>query len=186
MNPIKSLATERLILRQWKSEDNIPFAELNACKDVMEYFPNTLTEIESTNLALKLSQLISERGWGLWAVEEKQTNKFMGFVGLHNSPEELEINPATEIGWRLSKQFWGKGYATEAADKVLEFAFSDLNIASVVSFTAVVNKPSVKVMERIKMTNTEQNFQHPLVNNIKLKEHVLYKITKEEWLSKTL
>ncbi|KPZ58532.1 GNAT family N-acetyltransferase [Pseudoalteromonas sp. P1-7a] len=186
MNSNKILTTERLILRQWKSEDHAPFAELNSCKEVMEYFPNTLNEVESTNLALKLAQLISERGWGLWAVEEKKTSKFIGFVGLHNSSAELEVSPATEIGWRLSKQFWGKGYATEAAEKVLEFAFNDLNIESVISFTAVVNKPSQKVMCRLKMTNTEQNFKHPLVSNTQLKEHVLYKITKDEWVATTL
>ena len=185
MISIKSLTTERLILRQWKSEDHAPFAELNSCKEVMEYFPSTLNEVESLNLAIKLAQLISNRGWGLWAVEEKSSNEFIGFVGLHNSPAELEVSPAIEIGWRLSKQFWGKGYATEAAEKVLEFAFNDLNIACVVSFTAAVNKPSQKVMSRIKMINTERNFQHPLVANIQLKEHVLYKITKDEWVAKT-
>lgn len=186
MNSIKSLTTKRLILRQWKSDDHAFFAELNSCKEVMQYFPNTLNEVESTNLALKLAQLISDRGWGIWAVEDKKSNKFIGFVGLHNSPEELKISPATEIGWRLSKQFWGKGYATEAAEKVLEFAFNNLNVASIVSLTSVVNTPSQKVMSRIKMTNTGQNFQHPSVTNTQLKEHVLYKITKDEWVAKNL
>ncbi|WP_019028321.1 GNAT family N-acetyltransferase [Colwellia piezophila] len=186
IDTIKILSTNRLILRQWKSEDYAPFAELNACTKVMEHFPSTLNEVESTNLALKLAKLISDRGWGIWAVEEKLSNKFIGFVGLHNSPPDLDVSPATEIGWRLMNQFWGKGYATEAAEKVLEFAFDDLNLTSVISVTSVVNKASQKVMERIKMINTEKNFNDPLVHNEQLKEQVLYQITKEQWVAKTL
>lgn len=185
MHPI-TLTTARLTLRQWQLSDHKPFAKMNACHDVMRYFPNILSEDDSNKLALKITDLIAQRGWGLWAVEEKQSAKFIGFVGLHQSPAELAFSPAIEIGWRLSKEFWGKGYATEAANKVLDFAFNDLEITQVVSFTAVTNKASQKVMQRINMTNTKQNFIHPLVTVPHLKEHVLYKITNKTWFSQPI
>ena len=97
------------------------------------------------------------------------------------------FSPAIEIGWRLSDRKWGKGYATEAAKEVLRFAFENLQLREVVSFTTVTNIKSQAVMKRIGMINTESNFMHPLVpDNHPLKEHVLYKITRPQWLKNTL
>lgn len=176
------IISDRLILRQWKESDYPIFAKMNSCDAVMEYFPNKLTEIESNLFAEKLFKLISERGWGLWALEIKDTNEFIGFAGLHQIPKQLSFSPAIEIGWRLIKEAWGKGYATEAANKILEVAFKELGINEIVSITSVVNKRSKAVMERIGLKNTFENFQHPLIENgSPLKEHVLYKITKEQW-----
>ncbi len=134
--------------------------------------------MESNNLVIKLSTLITNRGWGLWALEEISSERFIGFAGLHCVPEELSFSPAIEIGWRLSRIYWGKGYATEAAKKVLEFAFNELNLDEVVSFTSVTNQQSQRVMERINMVNSNCNFLHPKISaQSVLQEHVLYKIS---------
>lgn len=176
------IETERLKLRQWKKDDFSAFANINSDPIAMEYFPKTLSESESNELAQKIQSFISERGWGFWAVEEKRNKKFIGFVGLHVPLLELPFSPCVEIGWRLGKEFWGNGYASEAARVALKLAFGRLNLTEVYSFTSEANFKSRAVMERLNMVNTEQNFEHPSVpTGSPLREHVLYKLTKERW-----
>ncbi|MDO7083823.1 GNAT family N-acetyltransferase [Pseudocolwellia sp. AS88] len=174
---IYELHTERLLLRQWRTSDLHAFAQMNGCEKVMEYFPHPLTSVESDAIAHRLTKIITEKGWGFWANEEKNSQKFIGSVGLKQTDACLPFSPAVEIGWRLDSQYWHKGYATEAAKKSLEFAFNELNLKEVISFTAKINKPSIKVMERIGMVDTGKPFNHPIVEkNSSLLEHVLYKI----------
>lgn len=177
------LSTERLTLRSWRESDFQPFFEqINSDPDVMEYFPSTLSREESDALATELQRRIDVNGWGLWAVEEKASGQFIGFVGLNSPLIELPFTPCVEVGWRLSKAFWGKGYATEAAKKALEFAFVELELGEVVSFTAVPNLRSQAVMSRLGLRDTGENFNHPAVpSESPLYEHVLFKITRDEW-----
>jgi len=169
-------------MRQWQQSDLLPFAELNADPVVMEYFPGTLTANESDALAQKIQAFLVEHGWGLWALEEKQSHRFMGFVGLSIPSVNLPFSPCVEIGWRLAQDFWGNGYATEAALASLNKAFEQLQLDEVVSFTSAINQRSRAVMERIHMIDTQQNFEHPSVApNNPLREHVLYKLTRECW-----
>ncbi len=177
------METSLLLLRQWRDEDSAPFARLNADPEVMKFFPAPLSSAASDEQMQRLRAGIDDRGWGLWAVELKDTRQFIGFTGL-NIPfhAELPFNPCTEIGWRIAKPFWGKGYATEAAHASLWFAFEKLVLDEVVAFTAVLNLPSARVMQRIGMIDTGQNFLHPAVPaDHKLQEHLLYKITRSQW-----
>ena len=179
---ITKLETDRLLLRQWIDQDLPIFAALNSDPEVMKYFPALLTREESNAMAEKCKSLIAERGWGAWAVELKSSGEFFGFVGLHIPKSNLPFSPCVEIAWRLHKQFWGNGYATEAAQKALSFAFSALNLEDVVSFTTTTNFRSRSVMERLGFSNTYQNFEHPdIQKGHALQEHVLYKITKIQW-----
>ena len=176
------LESSRLLLRQWLPTDLSPFAQMNADKDVMQYYPACLTQIESDKLVKKLSLLINKKGWGFWALELKATGEFIGFTGLHKPEANLPFKPCVEIGWRLGKKHWGKGYATEAAQLALEFAFKQLLLAEVVSFTSLQNSQSRSVMQRLNMENTQTNFNHPAIaEGHPLQEHVLYKITRQQW-----
>lgn len=176
------LKTDRLLLRKWTKDDFLPFAQMGRDKEVMEYFPKLLTQIESDAIAQKIMSLIEQRGWGFWAVEIPEQEQFIGFVGLHIPKPNLPFAPCVEIGWRISKLHWGKGYATEAARASLEYAFNTLNLDEVVSFTTVSNHRSRAVMEKIGMCNTNQNFVHPDVEiSNPLCEHVLYKISNLAW-----
>jgi len=173
------IRTKRLLLRQWNDEDVVQFAKLNADPVVMEYYPNVLTIEQSNAMAEKLKSLISDNGWGFWAVEILENQSFIGFVGLHNPSYELPVTPCTEIGWRLAKEYWGKGYATEAAKACLDFGFKELNLSEIYSFTSVANKRSRGVMERINMKNENKNFEHPMIPmGNPLREHVLYKVSR--------
>ena len=177
------IETNRLYLRQWQKMDLEPFSKMNSDKDVMEYFPKLLSKEESDAMASKCQSLIEERGWGIWAVSLKDSGAFIGFVGLHQPQYDFPFNPCIEIGWRLDKEFWGYGYATEAANAALKFAFEELELNEVVSFTSKINKRSQLVMQRLKMKNTKKDFHHPAFEVADpLAEYVLYKITQKEWI----
>ncbi|MEE8379956.1 MAG: GNAT family N-acetyltransferase [Gammaproteobacteria bacterium] len=180
MTEIIELKTERLRLRQWKQEDFPAFAMLNADPEVMRYYPDTLNEEESNDMAQRFESLLAYRGWGFWVVEKLDDKKFMGFVGLHEPTYDLPVTPCVEIGWRLARKYWGYGYATEAAKASLMVAFENLDLPEVYSFTSVLNKKSQAVMERLEMVNMKQNFEHPMIpGNSPLREHVLYRIDKK-------
>ena len=179
---IWELETERLRLRQWRESDWSMFAEMNANPEVMAYFPKRIQAGESWHLAEKCQQLIARQGWGLWAVAFKESEQFIGFVGLHTPGVDLPFSPCLEIAWRLHRPFWGKGYASEAANEALAFAFESLLVNEVLSFTSCSNQPSRRVMERLGMVNTHHNFTHPgLTPNHPLAEHVLYAISRDRW-----
>lgn len=183
MKKIVEIRTNRLLLRQWCDKDLAIFAKLNADVDVMTYFPNTLSTSESNIMAHKIKSLIKEKGWGFWAVELLENKTFIGFVGLNEPDYKLPVTSCTEIGWRLAKAYWGHGYASEAANASLEFAFQTLNLDQVYSFTPVSNIKSRAVMERLNMINTNNNFNHPMIpENNPLREHVLYRLDKSRWL----
>ena len=165
------IRTERLVLRQWREADKKPFAALNADPVVMEHFPSTMTRAASDAFADFVIARIAERGWGLWAVEAD--GEFIGFVGLN----EPDFMPGVEIGWRLARDAWGHGYATEAAQAVLEYARDELGLAEVISFTSTTNLRSQRVMERIGMTrDPDGDFDHPRVDDPRIRRHVLYRL----------
>jgi len=176
---VTELRTERLLLRQWRDEDRAPFAALNADPVVMEHFPSTMTRERSDEYVDRVSTLIAERGWGTWAVEVVATREFIGFVGLNEPRFDAHFMPAVEIGWRLARDAWGHGYATEAARAVLAYAFDELGLDEVVSFTTVENRRSRRVMERIGMTrDAADDFDHPLVADERVRPHVLYRLAR--------
>lgn len=180
------IKTDRLILRPWKEEDLDPFAALNADPKVMEYFPAMLSKPESDQLAERIKTKMDEKGWGLWAVSVPGIAEFIGFLGL-NSVDQVSLpapfSPAVEVGWRIAFEHWGKGYATEGAKAALAYGFESLNLGEIVSFTALQNMRSRRVMERIGMHhNPKDDFEHPkLPEGHPLRKHVLYRLNQREW-----
>ena len=149
----------------------------------MRHFPSAMTRAESEAFALDARTLIEARGWGLWAVEVVEGAPFIGFVGLAQPRFEAHFTPAVEIGWRLAREHWGSGYATEGARAALSFAFDELGLEEIVSFTTVANERSRKVMERLGMTHDpNDDFDHPLlVHDDPLRPHVLYRFSRADW-----
>lgn len=167
------IETDRLLLRQWQDSDLDEWVLMNQDQKVMEFFPSTLTRDQAVQLADKIREHIEIHGWGLWAVEVKGIDPFIGFVGL--SPQDLgfEWMPCVEIGWRLKHSAWGKGYATEAAQAALEFGIP--RFGKIYSYTAASNTPSQKVMSKIGLVERpELAFEHPRVENPLLKPHVVF------------
>lgn len=170
------LETERLILRQWKESDQLPFINMGVDPEVMRYLPKCLTKEESLKLIDKVSEIINQNKWGIWAVELKDSNEFIGFIGLHNQPVLFDFSPCVEIAWRLAKQHWGNGYATEGAKATLEYAFKKLKLSKVIAVTATINKPSESIMKKLGMTKVRE-FIHPEFSIApELEKHILYEI----------
>ena len=163
MDP-QTLRTSRLLLRDWRDEDVPAFAALNADPQVMEFFPRVLDRTESDAMAARIRKGLALSGYGLWAVKVCGITPFIGFVGLSVPQFEAHFTPCVEVGWRLARQYWGNGYATEAARAVLEFGFRQLELAEIVSFTVPANQRSRSVMERIGMTySPDDDFENPRI-----------------------
>jgi 3-dehydroquinate dehydratase / shikimate dehydrogenase len=176
-----TIQTKRLILRPWRQADLEPFAKLNADPRVMECMLSPLSREESDQMVARFSAHFSEYGWGLWAVSVPDVSDFIGFIGLSHVKYSASLIPAIEIGWRLAYDFWGKGFATEGAKASLKYAFETLNLNEIVSFTAVPNKRSANVMEKIGMQHIpEKDFDHPRIpEGHPLRRHLLYLMSKE-------
>lgn len=177
------LRSARVLLRQWREVDAEAFAALNADPEVMRHFPSRLSrEASDTMMALARARAkIDERGWGSWALD--LNGECAAFVGLTVPLFEAHFTPCVEIGWRLARKFWGHGYATEAARLCLRYGFETLALGEIVSFTTVLNSPSMRVMERIAMVrNPADDFQHPnLAEGHPMRPHVLYRIARASW-----
>lgn len=174
--------TDRLLLRQWREADKAAFAAMNADPVVMEFFPSTLSREKSDRLADQLAAYFISDGMTFWAVDEKASGELIGFVGLV-PVTDLPFAPAVEIGWRLRRESWGKGYASEAARAALAVGFGQLGLDEIVSFAVVGNMRSRSVMERIGMVHDRGgDFDHPaLPEGHGFRRHVLYRIGREAW-----
>jgi len=177
------LTTPRLWLRQWRASDREPFARLNADPVVMEFMTACLTRSESDAFVRKAAAEIARQGWGLWAVETHSSGAFVGFVGLRAPSFEASFTPCVEIGWRLERASWGKGFATEAGLECLRFAFETVALPEVVSFTVPANVRSRAVMERLGMARVaDGDFDHPrMPAGHRLRRHVLYRLRYVDW-----
>ena len=178
-----TVRTQRLLLRPWRDEDREPFAVMNADPEVMEHFPGVMSRDASDALVDRIQEHWAELGWGLWAVEVPEVAPFIGFVGI--ARQDAPGWPVVEVGWRLARPFWGRGYATEGAEQALAFGFGTLDLGEIFSFTVPQNTRSRAVMERIGLhRDPADDFDHPRVDAAhypQLVRHVLYRITQAEW-----
>jgi len=173
MRTFEEIQTDRLLMRRWREADREPFAELNGDPETLVFFPATLTRAESDALVDRIEARFDERGYGLWALEVRQTGDFIGFTGLAPLPPDVPGGGGMEIGWRLARHAWHHGYATEAARAALEVAFNGAGLAEIWSMTAVLNTPSQAVMRRIGLSEVAR-FEHPRVpDGSPLKPHVM-------------
>lgn len=169
------LRTDRLILRRWRASDREPFARMNADPEVMRFYLAPYSREESDAMVDMTERQFEDRGYGLWAVEIPGEADFIGYVGLWAHP----YFPAPEVGWRLDKAYWHKGYATEAARAAIADGFDRMGLTEVVSFTTPLNLPSIRVMQRLGMTHDAAgDFDHPNVpEGHPLRRHVLYRLS---------
>jgi len=173
------VTTDRLVMRRWRQTDREPFAELNGDPETLAFFPAPLSRAESDALVDRIEAGFEERGYGLWALEVAGTGEFIGFTGLAPMPADIPGGPdGTEIGWRLARNAWHHGYATEAARAALGIAFDGAGLREIWSYTSLRNAPSQAVMRRIGMTESAR-FPHPRVpDDSPLKPHVVYHLAR--------
>ncbi|MCC2645389.1 MAG: acetyltransferase [Burkholderiales bacterium] len=175
--------TKRLILRDWEEEDISQFIKMNQDSKVMEFFPAVLSSEESISLIEKIKSKFKVQGFGFYACELKESQELIGFVGLNIPDFKASFTPCVEIGWRIAYKFWGQGLAVEAAQKSLDIGFNEYNLNEIVSFTALVNKRSERVIQKLGMirapthdfNHSELDPSHPLA------KHILYRLRREDF-----
>lgn len=183
---VPRIATDRLLLREWRPADREPFAAMNADPRVAEHLPTALDRAASDAFLDRIVARWAADGFGLWAVQRIDDGALLGFTGLAAPPFEAHFTPAVEVGWRFAPFAWGHGYATEAARAALRFGFEELGLAEIVSFTVPANARSRAVMERLAMRHdSADDFDHPnLPPGHPLRRHVLYRLSRAEWTSR--
>jgi ribosomal-protein-alanine N-acetyltransferase len=180
---VNTLRGPRVVLRPWRDDDLDPFAALNADRAVTEFLPGPLSREASAQLMARLQAGIDQRGWGLWAVD--LGGRCIGFTGITEPRFEAHFTPCVEVGWRLARDAWGHGYATEAAKLALAYGFDVLGLREIVSFTAAANLRSRRVMEKLGMRHRpEDDFDHPSLRGSPLQRHLLYRLSREEHLAR--
>ena len=174
--------TVRLILRRWRDADRAPFAAHNADPEVMRYFASTLDRAASDATVDRILAHWELHGWGPWAGELRSTGEFIGFLGLLVPRFPLPGNPGVEVGWRLGREHWGHGYATEGGRAALELGFGALGLQEIVAVTALGNERSRAVMRRLGLRDAHLEFDHPGVpEGSPVRRHCLYRIDRADW-----
>jgi ribosomal-protein-alanine N-acetyltransferase len=183
MTPVSpEIETPRLLLRRWRDDDAADFAEMNADPEVMRHFPAPLARAESDAVLARLMQRWRDVGFSYWAVEAAGRG-FIGFTGLNRPRYEVPIGPCVEVAWRLRRDAWGHGYATEAAQASLAQGFGAVGLGEIVAFAVPANRRSLAVMERLGMTRDPgADFDHPMIpEGSPLRRHLLYRLRREAW-----
>ena len=180
---VPRLCTARLVLRGWREADRKPFAAMNADPEVARWLSAPLSRADSDAFMDRITAHWASDGYALWAVERAEDGVLLGFTGL--SVPAWAPEPTVEVGWRFAPFAWGHGYATEAARAAVRFAFEDLGLPALVSYTTTSNERSRRVMERIGMTRAPSaDFLHPrLADDHPLRPHVTYRLSRETWRS---
>ena len=183
---VPEIRTARLLLRGWREDDRPPFAALNTDPAVVEFLAGARTRAESDRLVDTIVRGWAEQRYGLWALERLDDGQFIGFTGLSSPGFDAPFMPAVEVGWRLARDAWGQGYATEAAHAAIAFGFDTVGLDEIVSFTATANIRSRRVMERLELTHDPaDDFDHPrLPPGHALRRHVLYRLSRAAWLAR--
>jgi RimJ/RimL family protein N-acetyltransferase len=177
-----ALSTERLILREWREVDAAPFRAICTDPEVMRYLGSPLTA-EAIDAAIgrqRASQ--AARGHCFWAMERRADGALLGFCGLQAGPEGTPIANRIEIGWRLRSDSWGQGYAREAAEAALDWAWTHLDEDVIWAITVPANARSWGLMERLGMTrHADFEFNHPaLAADSPLLRHITYSIGRPQ------
>lgn len=168
--------SERLGFRNWIAEDVPKMISISADPVVMEFFPDVATPQQTIDFVKRMQAMCDEKSYCYFAVDELETGKFIGFIGLCDQDYEAEFTPCTDIGWRLDTAFWNKGYATEGAKACLDYALNKIGLGQVYSTTISKNEKSLKVMRKIGMT-LHLEYIHPKLKDIPdFKNCVCYRI----------
>jgi len=177
------IETARLILRPWRDSDLSLFAEQNADPVVMRYLVGPLTRQQSDDYVAQAVRHLAETGYCKWAVEAPGVAPFIGAVGLSRVKFDASFTPAVEVAWRLHRNYWGRGYATEAARAAIADGFTRIGLNEIVALTTLGNTASQRVMERLGMTRTIE-FDHPAVaEGSPLRRHILYWLARAQFVA---
>lgn len=174
------IETERLILRPAEERDRAGLRAQCADPEVMRYLLPVEDEAALQALIDRLAGYQHSHGFTFWTMERREDGAFVGLCGLKPGAPDTPIENMLEIGWRIGRDFFGQGYAREAAQAVLDWAWANTNFDEVVAITVPANTASWGLMERLGMTrDLAMDFDHPLVpDDSPLKRHIMYRIAR--------
>lgn len=166
--------SSRLGFRPWQQHDIPAMAAINANPAVMEFFPAVQTLEQTTAFVARMQQMFAEKGYCYFAVDTLHNHSFIGFIGIAWQVYDAPFTPCTDIGWRLSRDAWGQGYATEGAKACIDHAFRQCGITKLYAVAPAVNLRSIHIMQKLGM-NMVMHFDHSLLlQDDRLKSCVLY------------
>ena len=176
------IVTERLILRAWREDDTVPFQAICSDPEVMATLGPRLDLAQTAALVARMHAVQTEHGHCFWALERRGDSKLIGWCGAIRGTAGPVVGKA-EIGWRMARDCWGCGFASEAARATVTWAFANLADDAVWAITSVDNRRSRAVMERLGMIyRTELDFEHPRVaEGNPLRPHVAYELKRAGW-----
>jgi ribosomal-protein-alanine N-acetyltransferase len=179
------IETDRLILRRWRAADRAAFAAMNADPEVMAFFERPLAPAESDAIIARLQDHFAAQRFGFGAVERKADGALVGMAGLSRARFDAPVCPCVEVGWRLARAHWGRGYATEAARAWLVWGFKQGGLDEIVAFVVPGNRRSQAVMSRLGMRrDPERDFEHPaLPPGHRLRPHWLFSVDRADFLA---
>lgn len=171
-----AIDTGRLILRGWREEDSNPFCTMCTDPAVMEFLGPPMTLQQAEESTARMIAMQAEHGYCFWAIQPKDSAEMIGFCGIKPGPIDTPLEGRIEIGWRLARAHWGKGYASEAAQASLDWGFANLPDDHIWAITVEGNRRSWGLMERLGMQrHRDLNFDHPsLPDGDPLKPHITY------------
>ena len=177
------IETERLVLRAWRDADRAPFAAMGADPEVMHYLAGTIDRAASDAIINRLEAEQVSRGHTFWAIEHRADGQFLGFCGLRigghlGTPVVDEL----EIGWRLRRDAWGRGFAREAAEASIAWGWQTLSNGRISAWTVEANRASWGLMQRLGMIRMPAlDFDHPrLPDDSPLRRHIVYTIARPD------
>lgn len=174
--------SQRLAFRDWELSDLDDLYAMNSDPEVMAFFPKLYTREECRDFIIRMKDQFKQRGYCYFAVDTLLDNQFFGFIGISYQDYEAPFTPCVDIGWRLKKSEWNKGYATEGAIANLKYAFDEMGLKSIISLAPKRNLNSISVMQKIGM-KAIMDFNHPVLADYPdLNPCVVYKINKSEML----
>jgi len=175
---MKTLETERLILRAWKIDDADDFYEYAKHPEVGlngGWEPHT-----SKDVSLKIIQYFIEEN-DIWAIVLKENNKVIGSLGLHSDSKRAGIN-VKELGFVVSAEYWGRGIATEASKRAIIHAFDDLNLDLLSTYHKSFNTRAKRVIEKCGFTCEGTLRQASKRYDNRIFDAVCYSILKSEYI----
>jgi len=168
--------SERLGFRNWIDSDTPKMIDISSDPYVMQFFPAIATKIQTVEFIDRMKLMYIEKGYCYFAVDQLKDESFIGFIGLCYQTYESQFTPSVDIGWRLNKQYWNNGLATEGAKKCLDYGFDKLGLKNIISTTPKINIKSIRVMGKIGMAKLAE-FKHPgLKSDKRLEDCVCYEI----------
>jgi RimJ/RimL family protein N-acetyltransferase len=165
------IVTERLKIREFITQDAKAMYELNNDWEVIQYTGDVAFDSEEeTRVFLNNYSDYKRNGFGRWIVELKETNEILGWCGLKRLPDGN-----VDIGYRFSRKYWGKGYATESAMACLNYGFNHFNLNEIIGNSALENKQSIRVFDKLGLKFVEKKSCEGIENAVR------YRILKKDF-----